>query len=280
MRRIAIAQNTIEIINTGHYISLSGKQVNIKQELQSCLAETKYYEPDTLDNIQQEVISSNQKYINTDFELVKETTLMGAKRIYQTQKFNKIGVLNFASARNPGGGFLKGSHVQEESLARSSGLYKSLLMCAEYYNFHRSYEPLLYSDRMIYSPGCPVFKDDDGNLLEESYYVDFITSPAPNAGAIMNSQPQYLDKIPEALYTRGAKVLSLAAYHNCDALILGAWGCGVFKNKVPLVAQMFADLLLPKGQFWGRFKSIVFSILDSSIEQKTLTEFHRRFATN
>ncbi len=280
MRRIAIAQDTIKILETGNYILPNGKLVNIKQELQSCFAKTKHYEPDTLFNIQQELISSHPQYENTNFEVINETTLMGAERIYQSKKFQKIGVLNFASARNPGGGFLRGSHAQEESLARSSALYKSLLMCPEYYDFHRANESLLYSDRMIYSPSCLVLKNDDGTLLEEPYYVDFITSPAPNAGAILKNKPQDLDKIPEALYSRGAKVLSLAAYHNCDALILGAWGCGVFRNQVPLVAQMFADLLLPKGEFWGRFKSIVFSILDNSTEQKTLTEFQRRFVRN
>jgi uncharacterized protein (TIGR02452 family) len=90
MRRIAIAQNTIEIIDTGHYISPSGKQVNIKQELQSCLAETKYYEPDTLEKIEQEVISSNQKYVNTDFEVVKETTLMGQKEFTKLKNSTKL----------------------------------------------------------------------------------------------------------------------------------------------------------------------------------------------
>jgi uncharacterized protein (TIGR02452 family) len=280
MRRIAIAQDTIKILEIGNYTLPNGKLLNIKQELQSCFSETKHYQPDTLSNIQQEVISSNPQYQNTDFEVINESTLMGAERIYKTQNFQKIGVLNFASAKNPGGGFLKGSKAQEESLARSSALYKSLLMCPEHYNFHRGNESLLYSDSMIYSPSCLVLKNDDGTVLEEPYYVDFITSPAPNAGAIFRNQPQDLNKISEVLYARGAKVLSLAAHHNCDALILGAWGCGVFRNKVPLVAQMFADLLLPKGLFWGRFKSIVFSILDSSAEQKTLTEFHKRFARN
>jgi uncharacterized protein (TIGR02452 family) len=278
MRRIAIAQNTLEILEAGSYTSPTGKLVNLKQYLQSCFAATKYYEPDTLTDIQKEVVSKNPQYPNTEFEVRNETTLNGAQRITATQKFEKIGVLNFASARNPGGGFLKGSQAQEESLARSSALYKSLLLCPEHYNFHRNYESLLYSDRIIYSPGCPVIKDNAGNLLEQFYCVDFITSPAPNAGAIMKSQPQDLEKIPEALYTRGAKVLSLAAHHHCDALILGAWGCGVFQNQPSLVAQMFADLLLPNGQFYGRFKSVVFSVFSRSPEEKNLGEFYKRFA--
>ena len=53
MKQIAIAQNTIEILNTGNYISPTGKQVNIERELQSCLSTTKYYEPDTLSLVAQ-----------------------------------------------------------------------------------------------------------------------------------------------------------------------------------------------------------------------------------
>lgn len=53
MKRIAIAQNTIEILNTRNYISPTGKQVNIERELQSCLSTTKYYEPDTLSLVAQ-----------------------------------------------------------------------------------------------------------------------------------------------------------------------------------------------------------------------------------
>ncbi|AKG21630.1 TIGR02452 family protein [Calothrix sp. 336/3] len=277
MRRIAIAQNTIEILESGNYTSPSGKLVDIQQDLQSCLAGTKYYEPDALEQIQQEVISGKPQYEITEFEVENETTLEGAKRIIETGKFTKIGVLNFASARNPGGGFLKGSQAQEESLARSSALYKSILLGRKYYEFHRGYESLFYSDRMIYSPNCPVLKDDAGNFLENFYCVDFITSAAPNAGGIAKHQPQDLDKIPEALYSRGTKVLSLAAAHNCDALILGAWGCGVFRNKPSMVAQMFADLLLPGGEFHGRFKSVVFSIFSSKSEGANLMEFQKRF---
>ena len=180
--------------------------------------------------------------------------------------------------KNPGGGFLKGAQAQEESLARSSALYKSLLLCPEYYEFHRRNGSLLYSDRMIYSPDCPVFKQDDGTLLEEPYLVDFITSPAPNAGAILRNRPKDLDLIPEVFYARTTKLLSLAAYHNCDTLILGAWGCGVFRNQPSLVATMFADLLLANGPFWGRFKKVIFSVLDSSKNKGTFMEFEKCLA--
>lgn len=278
MKRVAIAQDTLNILETGYYKSPSGEQVDITSALRGCLEGTEYYEPEQLSTIQNQVLAEPGEFSDPKFEVKNETTLEGAERLAKLQQFKRIGVLNFASARNAGGGFLNGAQAQEESLARSSALYPSLLKCPDYYDFHRQARSLLYSDRIIYSPNCPVFRKDDGTLLEQPYQVDFITSPAPNAGAMSKNQPQDLPKIPEVLYQRGAKVLSLAAYHQCDALVLGAWGCGVFRNDPALVAQMFADYLLPNSQFRRKFKSILFSVLDTSSNSKIITEFQARFS--
>jgi uncharacterized protein (TIGR02452 family) len=277
MRRIAIAQDTLKIIEAGYYCSPEGKRIELVQQIADCVEQTKCYEPDALSKIKQGVLSDPPQFSSSEFEVRNETTLMGAERMARRQHFQKIGVLNFASAKNPGGGFLKGAQAQEESLARSSALYKSILKCRGHYEFHRSHDSLLYSDRMLYSPNCPVFRKDDGTLLETPYLVDFITSPAPNAGEVWRKQSRDAEKICEVLYERGAKLLSLAISNGCDALVLGAWGCGVFKNNPAMVAQMFADLLLPNGQFWGRVKSISFSILNSSKQAKIFAEFQRRF---
>ncbi|MFN8419489.1 MAG: TIGR02452 family protein [Anaerolineae bacterium] len=139
-------------------------------------------------------------------------------------------MLNFASAKHPGGGFLGGAKAQEESLARSSGLYPSLLKCPAYYQHNRRRSNALYSDWMIYSPACPIWRRDDGSWLEMPYTVDFITSPAPNAGAVRVNSPADIPQIAPTLVDRSAKVLALAARWRCEALILGAWGCGVFRS--------------------------------------------------
>jgi uncharacterized protein (TIGR02452 family) len=279
MKRVAIAQETVKILETGHYF-YEARPVEIARELSECLEGTKYYHPYFLAQIEREILARSPSFSQTLFELKNETTLMGAERLARSQNFEKIGILNFASARNPGGGFLNGAQAQEESLARSSGLYKSLLKAQDYYDFHRSYRSLLYSNRMVYSPGCPVFRKDDGTLLAQPYRVDFITSPAPNAGAIARQQPEAVAQIIPVLRDRASKVLSLAAYHHCDALVLGAWGCGVFRNDPAIVAQIFADFLLSSTRFWGRFKTVLFSVLDSSKNRKIYREFEKAFSKN
>ena len=57
MKRIAIAQNTLEILEAGYYISQGGDCVDITRELVSCLDGTTYYDPDVLSNIKLEVLS-------------------------------------------------------------------------------------------------------------------------------------------------------------------------------------------------------------------------------
>lgn len=275
--RKAAAQETVSILEHGTYRAPTGGQVSLTEWMAACLEGTRCYDPEQLAEIRRQVVAESPAFSETHVEVVNETTLEAAARLAADGTPGRPGVLNFASARNPGGGFLGGAQAQEESLARSSGLYPSLLRCPAYYDFHRSHRSTLYSDRMIYSPECPVFRKDDGELLETPYRVDFITSPAPNAGAIRRNEPENVSRIEPALRERGEKVLALAASHGCDVLVLGAWGCGVFQNDPVVVAETFARSLGDGGPFQGRFRRIVFAVLDRSPEQATFTAFHERF---
>ncbi|MEM9543663.1 MAG: TIGR02452 family protein [Cyanobacteria bacterium P01_E01_bin.42] len=277
MKRKQIANETTRILEQGYYQTPSDRLVNIADELQQCLTKTQFYDPDRLEKICDRILEQSPQFEQTTFSVINETTLQGAARLSQNEEITRIGVLNFASAKNPGGGFLKGAHAQEESLARSSGLYRSLLKAPQYYEYHRQQQSCLYSDRMIYSPQCPVFRKDDGTFLERPYYVDFITSPAPNAGAIARNSPREIPKIPATLQERSQKILALAASYNCDTLVLGAWGCGVFRNDPQMVAEIFVGHLGVEGKFWRRFRTVLFSVLDSSREKQTYQAFCDRF---
>jgi uncharacterized protein (TIGR02452 family) len=114
--------------------------------------------------------------------------------------------------------------------------------------------------------------------LEKPYLVDFITSPAPNAGAVRRNEPDNIFRIMPVLRERSEKVLALAAHQGCDVLVLGAWGCGVFQNEPVNVAQVFSEHLHADAPFWGRFQKVVFAVLDNSAEQATLAAFRERFA--
>jgi uncharacterized protein (TIGR02452 family) len=200
-----------------------------------------------------------------------ETTLAAARRLSAN---HRTIALNFASAKNPGGGFLSGSEAQEESLARASSLY-ACLDGRSMYPFHRRHGDSLYTDYVIYSPSVVVFRDDDGKLLETPFTCSFLTAPAPNAGAVLQRDPARGDELRQALRRRIDKVLSVAAVEGYDAIILGAWGCGVFKNDPIEVAGQFQAAL--NGDFAGVFRLICFAVLDRSNDGGTIAPFERAF---
>ncbi|CAM5655500.1 TIGR02452 family protein OS=Streptomyces tendae OX=1932 GN=GUR47_03945 PE=4 SV=1 [Streptomyces tendae] len=195
--------------------------------------------------------------VGTVFEVTGESSLEAARRLG-----GAVAVLNFASARNPGGGYLNGAQAQEEALCRASALYTCLLR-APVYDHHRAHRDPFYTDRVVHSPGVPVFRDDRGRLLDEPFTAGFLTSAAPNAGVVLRTAPERAADLPAALAARAERVLETAVAHGYRRLVLGAWGCGVFPATTPpQVAGAFRTLLGPGGRFAGAFDRVAFGILD------------------
>lgn len=259
-----IAYDTMDTLNREYYIK-NEKQVDISKYIQNCMDKSVYYNPET-------PLSLHNITHQTKIEIVNETTLQGTYRLYTQYPDANIGALNFASAKNPGGGWLTGSYAQEESLACSSGLVRSLEMFPEFYNYHRTHNDPLYTDRMIYTPRCPILKNDVGEYFSKPYHLDILTSPAPNAGHA-RKLGYTQKKITEVLQSRIDRILNLFVHHCCDHIVLGAWGCGVFGNDPVIIAQIFADNLLPGKKYDGKFKMVLFSVLDKSIYLENYTAF-------
>ncbi|MCA9020289.1 MAG: TIGR02452 family protein [Planctomycetaceae bacterium] len=151
--RAYLAKTTLEVMEVGRYVNPRGETVTIAAEMEACNAGSACFEPDILEQMRDAVLRKPVPFTQTEFQLENETTLEGARALAADSSTGRIGVLNFASAKNPGGGFLGGSQAQEESLARSSSLYASLnLFHNQYYETHRRLRSAFYSDRMIYSP--------------------------------------------------------------------------------------------------------------------------------
>lgn len=274
-----LAEETVAIVERGHYQAASGRAVNLAPAIRACLDATTLLTPE-------EVRSARRRGLarpplpagaTTRFEVTNETTLAAVARVLG-DGIGPVAALNFASARNPGGGFLNGAWAQEESLAIASALHASLLRAPEFYDRHRASASLLYSDAMIVSPDCPIFRDDDGRLRDEPRFATFLTSPAPNAGAIRDKRSAEADQVASTLSRRAELVVGLAAAIGVRSLILGAWGCGVFQNDPAMVARAFADSL--RGLFADRFERVVFAVLDHSADAPTYQAFAEVFATS
>lgn len=268
--RMEWARETVSICEVGFYLTPSGKRVDIAAAANRAADGTVMYSPE-----EAPASDTNHGQRATAFQVVNETTFSALARL--EGHGGHIGCLNFASAKNPGGGFLTGAQAQEEALARSSALYLCLLKAPQYYERNRVNRSTIYLDLLIYSPMVPFFRDDDGNLLERPILASVITAPAPNAGAVMQNEPQNASAIEPALRRRAELVLRVASAHKVDHLVLGAWGCGVFRNDPRTVAAIFADLLRPAGKFAGRFSQVIFAVFDRSEGETTYRAFAEVF---
>lgn len=185
-----------------------------------------------------------------------------------------MGVLNFASAKNPGGGFLNGAMAQEESLAASSTLYRTLTANEEYYQVNRANRSMMYTDYGIYSPEVTFFRDGRFHLVEKPVKASVLTMPAVNMGQVMQ-KGEDLHEAKKVMRRRMKLVLAVFAEQGAKNLVLGAYGCGVFRNDPVQVAAWWKEIL--EEGFCQYFESIYYAVLDSSKSQKCIGAFRQTF---
>ncbi len=247
--RAALGRETLAILERGSYPH-AGRSVTIAADLARAIAATREVPPE------EELPLPAPGERATATAVAEQSTLAGLRALEGPGC-----ALNFASAKNPGGGFLSGASAQEESLARSSGLYACLRERRMYAANRKEPRRGVYQEFLLHSPAVPVFRDDVGTLLAEPWTASFITAPAVNAGvARRNGVPAA--KILRTMQGRVARVLALAAGQGERHLVLGAWGCGVFRNPPEQIARLFAEALT--GPFAGVFSEVRFAVLGAS----------------
>ncbi|MFF3561113.1 TIGR02452 family protein [Streptomyces sp. NPDC002574] len=267
----AIARATEDVVAVGGYRTARGTEVSIGAAVRRAVAGTRILGPEPVDPGAAPALAAP-----TAFEVTGEDSLQAAGRLVRAGA-GPVAVLNFASARNPGGGYLNGAQAQEEALCRSSALYTTLLAARDFYTWHRTDGSPFYSDRVVHSPAVPVFRDPRGELLEEPFEVGFLTCAAPNAGVVELRDPPSAVRLPAAIDARAGRVLEAASAGGYRALVLGAWGCGVFRNDPARVAAAFRGLLVPGGRFAERFDRVVFAVLDRQRDAPTRAAFAAAF---
>lgn len=258
-----------EIAERGSYQAPSGALVSVAEALASARAGTVLYGPAASPGAAAGPFAGG-------IEVTAEGSLEAARRLVAGGPAapGHVGVLNFASARNPGGGYLRGARAQEEDVCRGALLYSCLLEAPEYYEAHRASDDLRYSHRVIFSPAVPVIRDRRGELLEQPYGVSFLTSPAPNAGQLALRSGGVAVDVRAVLAERAGRVLAVAARHGVRELVLGAWGCGVFRNDPAEVAEAFALALEQHG---AAFDRVVFAVWDRQPVSANRAAFEARF---
>ena len=155
-------------------------------------------------------------------------------------------LLNFASATQCGGGYVTGALAQEEDLCRViPALHPALLQLR--YPLDAAAVPTTWA-AICRQP------------------VTYTTLPVPAPVVILTAAAVDLRGAPTdsaaygaAMRPRIRAVLSAAVAAGCQDLVLGAWGCGVFRNDARLVVSLFAEALA-SPEWRHRFASVVFAV--------------------
>jgi len=248
----------------------------LKESIKKSIKFTKFYLEGNIFELNNTSIKSE------DYNIIisPERTLECVQKYYiPNDKKRKIGVLNFASAKNPGGGVKTGARAQEESICRASTLYPCLtteFLKDNYYSYNikKQFEN---SDKIIYIPNITVFKSDDEVFPKEFdekywYNIDVITCAAHN-------QKKYNvdnEKLKEINYNKIKAIIECAIENNVDILILGAFGCGAFRNDPIIVSKEFKKILIDEG-YYKYFEKVHFAILTIGNEGKNINEFNKTF---
>ena len=199
---------------------------------------------------------------------------------YYAKQGKKVCVLNFASATNPGGGVVNGSSAQEECICRCTTLYPCLninFLWQSFYYPHREAGNPLYNNDCVYTPNVCVFKSDTNfpePLSKEDWWqVNILTCAAPNLrekpSNAMNpcagntAAKVTATELERLLTSRIRRIFEVAAANENDVLILGAFGCGAFRNPPEIVAKIFNAVM---QDFLCHFETIEYAVYHTERE--------------
>jgi len=249
------AEETVRIQTQGRY-TINGKQINFADKQKSSLENSRLFTPEDGKLIVAETKFPEKKSL-PKYTVINQSAVQSI--IDLNNAGQKCAVLNFASAKSPGGGFLNGSIAQEEALAISSGLYNTLLRHNVYYDKNRECQTAMYTDYAIYSPDVVFFRDSDFKLLPDFATASVLTLPAVNMGQVI-LKGENREQAKRVMKNRMRLCLALFAKCKESNLILGAYGCGVFKNDPKEIALWWKELLEEEG-YGSFFESVVFAVL-------------------
>ena len=268
MDRKATARQTLAIMEQGYY-QYGDSKIEIRSALEASVRGSFLITPQQAEELLAMYnVSGSTAKVPVRTENI--ATVEAVRRLTEEGK-EKIGVLNFASAKNPGGGFTNGAMAQEESLAASSTLYRTLTVHEEYYRENRAQRSMMYTNYAIYSPDVVFFRDGRFQLVEKPFKASVLTLPAVNMGQVLLKGEDSAEA--ERVMRRRMKLaLAIFARQGARNLVLGAYGCGVFRNDPKKIAAWWKELLEDEGM--GQYFDFIFhAVLDQSKNRECIRAF-------
>jgi uncharacterized protein (TIGR02452 family) len=290
--RRRIADETLAAIERGE-IQFQGSTYSFRDAVSYSIDNTNFFPPDSILATWSTSAPASLPTSPAQLELFQGSTLERARVLLQELNANaagdggspaRIGVLSFASATKPGGGFLSGAQAQEESIARASTIYTSIITptATQFYQLHKKdRRGGFYSHAMIFSPSVIVLRDDAGAWVPP-HQIEVVTSAAVNAGVVRerageNSSRDVGERIESVMRERMARILFLFELQGLRNIVLGSFGTGVFRNDVSMIADIWFDLLAEEGaRFMHSFDRVVFGIIDRRTAERFKAVFESR----
>ncbi len=263
----ALTEETVKICEKGSY-EKDGREIPLGLS-KAEMAEAEVFMPEDIEKMPRKkggsgVICSCEN---------RDALSLAGEKLQDPAYGGKVLVLNMASATKPGGGVRDGFGGQEEDLCRTGTLLMSLESEAakSFYEYGNSFKNHLGTNAVIISPKVAVFRDGEKNLLDKPFEVAVMTCSAPNLrfGKGGKSDEEY----EELLYGRIEGMLRCAATAGYENLVLGAFGCGVFKNDAAFVAGCFNRAL----NAVGGIKRADFAVLCTPGKERNFNEFNEYF---
>lgn len=274
-----MGRREFQLIASRTHAALKAKKIgnyDLSELLATTVAFTHYYDHREANSVARRLLTPGETltaYDSTSITFESSFIVDAMARTVAAEPHEHVAALNFASYKNPGGGWLNGASAQEESIARVSGLTATLYLekVQGFYRTEKVKSPSpLHNEQLrngvIFSHNVPIFMDDNGNV-HEPYTCSIITAAAVNRNSRLVKEHIGEEEVNSIMDLRVKNVLAVAIQNNVSILLLGAWGTGVFGNPVEKIAPLFRHHL--NYTFENCFKEVKFVIPDT----KTMTEF-------
>ena len=252
-------RNTVDIVNQGGYVTENGTCYSFPDD-SDMMCKTVFYERKIC--LSEAVQSFNQTVVE-----VQNIDCLYAGVQLKEQGYNPA-VLNMASRRNPGGGVATGAGAQEETLFRRTNLFRSLYQFAPFAGMYgikssRYQYPLDRNFGGVYTPGAIYFRESEQKgyaLLDNPVSLSFITVAGMNRPDL-TADGMIADHHVGPIKNKIRTIFRIGLVHGHDSLVLGALGCGAFRNPPRHVARLFHEVM-EEPEFKDKYRKIVFAILD------------------
>jgi hypothetical protein len=130
----------------------------------------------------------------------------------------------------------------------------------------------VYSSQVCFFRGT---EQDGYPFLEQPFLLDCIAVAAYRKPRIVGGRLE--DKVARSTKQKIRRIFLIALEKGHDSLVLGALGCGAFQNPPKHIAELFEEVI---HEFAGRFKMIIFAVIDDHNSSSNYKIFQRHFERN